>query len=226
MLKDQIKTALRTEYANLGLGDPDFENVAAYIEKSVTKEEDIATAVKRDDVATMCKAIQSATDGMRKAKLNAERELNEYKKNHPEKQTEPEPQKDPKPSEPKPQNDDLKAILDEVKELKASIAADKQKAEAERRLASAKAALKGRGCSNENILDLVMEKAVIGESETDDDFIQRCSDEYGRQYKRFYGDGPMPPIGGNAPAGNVKAEDEAFKAKMVKEGLLPDTSSK
>ena len=86
-MKKKIEDALRTEFKELGLGDKTIGRLADYIvaKGAVTKEEDIATAVKGDDVKLIAKSIQGEIDGIQKAKQKAESDLADYKAKHPEK---------------------------------------------------------------------------------------------------------------------------------------------
>lgn len=95
-MKKKIEDALRTEYAGLGLSDKTISRLADFLMGSVEKEEDIATAVKRDDVKLIAKSIQGEIDGIQKAKKKAEEDLADYKAKHPEK-TDPDPDPDPDP---------------------------------------------------------------------------------------------------------------------------------
>ena len=82
-MKKKIEDALRTEYAGLGLSDKTIGRLADFLMGSVEKEEDIATAVKRDDVKLIAKSIQGEIDGIQKAKQKAglwiSRKTNMYK---------------------------------------------------------------------------------------------------------------------------------------------------
>ena len=84
-MKKKIEDALRTEYANLGLGDKTIGRLAEYVQGKVEKEEDIAAAVKGDDVKLIAKSIQGEIDGIQKAKKKAEDDLADYKAKHPDK---------------------------------------------------------------------------------------------------------------------------------------------
>lgn len=85
-MKKKIEEALRTEYAGLGLSDKTIGRLADYVKGSVENEEDIALAVKKEDVALIAKSIQGEIDGIQKAKRKAEEDLAEYKAKHPETQ--------------------------------------------------------------------------------------------------------------------------------------------
>lgn len=107
-MKESIVKALSAEYKGLGLGEKTIGRLADYIvsKGSVTKEEDIAAAVKGDDVKLLATSIQSEIAGLQRAKDTAEANLEDYKAKHPE--------SDPnKPQD--PQNPDLaKTIADAV----------------------------------------------------------------------------------------------------------------
>lgn len=96
-MKEKIKEALRTEYSGLGLSDKTLGRLADFLKGSVEKEEDIATAVKRDDVRLLATSIQGEIDGLQKAKKKAEDELADYMAKNPQKPTEDEAD-DQKPS--------------------------------------------------------------------------------------------------------------------------------
>lgn len=84
-MKKKIEDALRTEYANLGLSDKTIGRLADYVQGKVEKEEDIAAAVKGDDVKLIAKSIQGEIDGLKRAKETAEAALADYKAKHPDK---------------------------------------------------------------------------------------------------------------------------------------------
>lgn len=109
-MKKKIEDALRTEYASLGLSDKTIGRLAEYVQGKVEKEEDIATAVKGDDVKLIAKSIQGEIDGLKRAKETAENALADYKAKHPEEDPDPDP--DPDPDQQKP--DIAKIVADAV----------------------------------------------------------------------------------------------------------------
>lgn len=84
-MKKKIFDALKTEYASLGLSDNTLNRIASVLEGSVTKEEDIVTAVKGDTAKLLATSIQGEIDGIKRAKESAEQALADYKAKHPEK---------------------------------------------------------------------------------------------------------------------------------------------
>lgn len=133
-MKKKIEDALRTEYAGLGLSDKTIGRLADFLTGSVEKEEDIATAVKRDDVKLIAKSIQGEIDGIQKAKKKAEDDLADYKAKHPEASIET------KPNEEKPITE--QNILDRIAQaVSAAVNPLTAKIEALEKANSTKAAL-------------------------------------------------------------------------------------
>ena len=88
-MKTKIQEALKTEFKELGLGEKTIGRLADYIvsKGTVTNEDEIAAAVKGDDVKLIAKSIQGEIDGIQKAKKKAEDDLADYKAKHPDKST-------------------------------------------------------------------------------------------------------------------------------------------
>lgn len=93
-MKKKIEEALKTEFKELGLSDKTIGRLADYVQGLVEKEEDIATAVKRDDVKLIAKSIQGELDGLKKAKEKAEADLADYKAKHPDQNVDVDTDKD------------------------------------------------------------------------------------------------------------------------------------
>ena len=98
-MKTKIKEALKTKYANLGLGDKSFDGVTALLAKTVTQESDIATAIEGDDVRALLTAIQGEGDKARNEKSTLQQQLDAYKLAHPEAPPAPAPPPPPPPAE-------------------------------------------------------------------------------------------------------------------------------
>ena len=78
-MKAKILNALKTKYANLGLGDKAFDGVASFLEKTITKEEEIEGVITREDTATLLKSIQGETDSLRTKHAQAVKDFEDYK---------------------------------------------------------------------------------------------------------------------------------------------------
>ena len=217
-MKEKIAQALKTKYATLGLSQKAFDGVAAYLEKTVTKEEDIEAAISADGVSNLLKAFQGESDSLRTAKLKAEKDLEDYKKAHP----------DTKPTETKeePKADD--ALAAKIAALEAKQAEYEKKAQEADKAAKHKAIidalsdkLKEKGCTNDFIRETTLSGIVLKDEDTAESLVEAYEAKYNETFKRAYGEGVTPPRGGEVPkeykAGSFSSEVERLRA----EGKLP-----
>lgn len=89
-MKEKIFNALKTKYSNFGFGDKALEGVAESLARTVTKEEDIETAVS--GVEPLLKSLQPQFDQLRNEKSGLQKQLDELKegaKQEPPKEGEP-----------------------------------------------------------------------------------------------------------------------------------------
>ena len=116
-MKEKLLSALKTKFKNLGFGDKAFDGVAEFLSKTVTKEEDIETAI--GGVEPLLKAFQGDADKIRNEKAELQRKLNELEK-----------KTDPKPGDPTPPPPDEPAWFKSYREKQeAEATALKQKIE-------------------------------------------------------------------------------------------------
>ena len=106
-MKAKILSELKTKYANLGFGDKAFDGVADYLSKTVTKEEDIETAIS--GVEPLLKAFQGDTDKVRTDLSALKRERDELKREKAEWE-----KSNPKKEEKKDVPDDIDAKLQKL----------------------------------------------------------------------------------------------------------------
>lgn len=136
-MKQKIIEALKTEFIQLGLSENTLGRLADYIlglDGVVKEEGDVATAVKRGDVALIAKSIQGEVDGIQKAKKKAEDDLADYKAKHPEKNDD----------DTKHDDDDDASLLDRIAAaVNAAVTPLTEKIAALENVNSAKAALEG-----------------------------------------------------------------------------------
>ena len=217
-MKDKIISSLKTEYKGLGLSEKTIDRLADYVKGLVEKEEDIATAVKRDDVKLIATSIQGEIDGIRKAKQAAEDALTEYKKAHPDTTVTPpktSPEEETEMSKLLKQMEALSARLDQ-RDIDDRNAAAKKNVEA---------ALKKAGCNNAGILDITLNGFALGDKESEDDAVQRLQAKYNATAKSVFGDGPIPATGGGAPQGDGYKPGAfgGFRKSLEQRGLAPKT---
>ena len=220
-MKDKILNALKTTYANLGLGDKAFDGVASFLEKTITDEKDIATRIKGDDVEVLLKSIQSETDSLRTARTKAEKDLVDYKKSHPDA-----PEKDVEEGDEGSKGDAtasaLKELLEKVAALESRNAELDRKARRNEVVSGLRSALKAANCKSDPIIDLVLSSAAIGDGDTVESLAETMKSAYQEKYKLFYGDGAVPPVGsGQHTEPYRKGKFASVVEGLVNEGALP-----
>ena len=210
-MKTKLLTALKTEYAKSGLSDKAFDGVASVLVKTVTKDEEIDGVVKSDETRDLIKAYQTDTDKVRTEKATLQAEFDKYKKEHPETKTPPKTEED----------DETKKLLERIEVLENENKETKQKAARLEKVASIRTKMKEQGSDNDNILDLVLEKAEFKDDETVDAIATRLKTEYDSKYTKFYGDGVVPPTHKRTIPEYTGTEDDDFAETLRKEGKLP-----
>lgn len=210
-MKKKIFDALKTEYASLGLGDNTLMRIAAILEGSVTKEEDIVTAVKGDTAKLLATSIQGETDGLKRAKESAEKALADYKAKHPEEKDERDKEDTP---ELKQLRDDLASQKTAFEELKANYELQVKQG----RYNALRASVKGKAgelkVSNVPIWDDVVAGIAVDDGTTEDALLTSVKTAYEAKLKAYVGEGAAPYRGDGMPKpAEVTAEDKAKKAK-------------
>ena len=217
-MKAKILNALKTKYANLGLGDKAFDGVASFLEKTITKEEEIEGVITREDTATLLKSIQGETDSLRTKHAQAVKDFEDYKKLHPD--TEPDKDKDKDKDD--PNEPEWAKKLREQNEAILAAQAKREKDEKDATtLASVKSALEKAGCTNAGILNLTLKGFALKEKESEEDAVKRVTEEYNANIKATFGEGVVPPAGGGTQTPDAKAAREAHNEYLRKRGLLP-----
>lgn len=212
-MKKKIEEALSAEYKGLGLSEKTIGRLADYLLGSVEKEEDIVTAVKGDAVKLLATSIQGEIAGLQRAKETAETALADYKEKHPE-TTPPKPETEPEWAV---------KLREQNERILAKQEAEEKKAKQAATLASAIAAAKKSGCTDEKVLKLTEKLFALKDDESDEDAGKRFESEYNANVKEYFGGGfaPYHGIGISTPA-KVSSEDKAARAredaKRVREG--------
>ena len=219
-MKAKILNALKTKYANLGLGDKAFDGVASFLEKTITKEEEIEGVIASEDTATLLKSIQGETDSLRTKHAQAVKDFEDYKKLHPD--TKPDPNKDKDKDKDADSEPEWAKKLREQNEAILAAQAKREKDEKDATtLASVKSALEKAGCTNAGILNLTLKGFALKENENEEDAVKRVTEEYNANIKATFGEGVVPPAGGGTQTPDAKAAREAHNEYLRKRGLLP-----
>lgn len=209
-MKEKIIAALKTAYAKLGLSDEAFDGVASLLEKTVTEESQIVTAVSGDSVKALLKTIQGQVDSWKNKFYDSERALNAYKESHPDTGAgaggsggeggQGEGDEDMKFLK--------KGFAQLLERLNQRDAEEKNKA----MLASITAALKNGGCTNEGVLSLTLKGFALGEKETEEAAVARLKTEYNTSMKNIFGEGHIPAAGSGASSGD---DDATIKRRQA-----------
>lgn len=198
-MKTKIFNALKTEYKNLGLSDKALNGVASFLEKTVSDESGIDAAIKEVYVSELLKTYQSEVDTERQKASRANKDFEEYKKNHPD--TNPEP---PKTNEDSEVMKLLKQMQEDNNALRLRLDnADKAKSKAET-IAAVRENLKKDNRGVDGLLNLILGNVEIGESDTVESLTAKYKDQYDSNYKALYGDGVVPPVGSDGGSTGFK----------------------
>lgn len=210
-MKEKIKNALKTEYAKMGLGDKVFDGVASFLEKTITKEEEIDGVIKSEDTKNLLKAFQGESDALRNRAAQLERDFNAYKEAHPAKAN---PEPEPTKKEPEPEPEWAKTIREQNEKILKMREDDEKKAKAKAAIASAVAAAKAAGCTDEKVLKLTERLFTLKDDESEEDAGKRFESEYNANAKEYFGGNAFPSFGaGITSPAEVSAEDRAAKAR-------------
>ena len=212
-MKEKIIAAFKTKYQRFGLSNEAVDRIASAKEKTVTKDEDIETALA--DVETMtliATEVQKMRDGEIQRRTDLQKSFDTYKEKHPE-QTPPTPPAPKKEPEPTPEPEWARNLRLRFERE------DKEKADKIARDAIV-ARLKMEGCTNNGILNLTLKGYSPKEGETEDAAVERLKGEYNASYKETFGEGAIPPIGGQT-YGDAKTAIDHKNKFLEEQGLLP-----
>lgn len=203
-MKTKILNALKTEYVKLGLGDKAFDGVAAFLEKTITKEEDIDGVIKSEDTKNLLKAFHGESDSLRNRNAQLEREFNAYKEAHPEGGGGGGGTDDPEIAKLKNELETLKTnYADQIKQGKYN---------------SLREAVRGKAAelkvSNVPIWNDVVSGASIDDNTTEETLLESVKPAYEAKLKAYIGDGTAPYRGDGTPKpAEISAADRAARAK-------------
>ena len=112
-MKQKILDALKTKYKSFGLSNEALDRIASALEKTVTKEEEIADAIAKAETMTqIATELQKMRDTEIQKRTDLQREHDDYKAKHPEKKDDDDGKGKGKGDEQKP--DIAKIVADAV----------------------------------------------------------------------------------------------------------------
>lgn len=210
-MKTKILNALKTEYVKLGLGDKAFDGVATFLEKTITKEEEIDGVIKSEDTKNLLKAFQGESDALRNRNAQLQKDFDDYKLAHPEEGGGGGGGDNPEITALKA---DLQKQKDEFEKLKTDYA-DQLK---QGKYNALRDAVKGKATelkvSNIPIWNDVVAGVAVDDNTTAETLLDSVKSAYETKLKAYIGEGAAPYRGDGTPKpAEVSAEDKAAKAK-------------
>ena len=216
-MKQKIIDAFKTKYKSFGLSNEAIDRIASALEKTVTKEEEIAEALQKVDTMNLIASeLQKMRDKEIQSRTDLQKSFDAYKESHP----------DNTPTPPNPQKTDeeppwAKTLREQNEQILARQKADDD-AKAQKELVSRlEEGLKKAGCVNAGILAAVLKGVSLHKDETEEAAIERLKGEYNTSLKAIFGDGPIPPAAGGSAFGDAKTALDKKNAFLRQQGLLP-----
>ncbi len=173
-MKQKIIDAFKTKYLSFGLSNEAIDRIASALEKTVTKEEEIAEALaKVDTMNLIASELQKMRDKEIQTRTDLQNSFDDYKKKHPESNPDPDPDPDPN-KEP----EWAKTLREQNERILARQKADDDAKAQKELVARLEAGLKKAGCVNAGILAGVLKGVALQKDETEDAAIERLKGEY------------------------------------------------
>lgn len=219
-MKQKIIDAFKTKYQSFGLSNEAIDRIASALEKTVTKEEEIAEALaKVDTMNLIASELQKMRDKEIQTRTDLQNSFNAYKEKHPE-TTPPTPPTPPNPNEQEPEW--AKTLRQQNEHILARQKAEDDAKAQKELVARLEAGLKKAGCVNAGILSGVLKGVALQKDETEEAAIERLKGDYNASVKAIFGDGPIPPAAGGSAFGDAKTALDKKNAFLRQQGLLPE----
>lgn len=216
-MKEKIADALKTKYANLGLSKAAFDGVAALLEKTITDEAGIESAISESSVSGLLKGLQSDFDKLRGEKSTAEKSLADYKKAHPETESGSGDPTDPTESGDKR----IDELVAQVAKMQTEIAETRKAERLAKVTSEVDRLLKERGATNDYVRRNVLKGMTIADDDTAEGLAKRYQGIYDAEIKEAFGEGYVPPRGSAHQDGYKPGVYKERIEMLQHEGLLP-----
>ena len=224
-MTQKIIAAFKTKYLRFGLSNEAIDRIASAKEKTVTKDEEIESAIAdAETMGLIATELQKMRDKEIQTRTDLQNTFDEYKEKHPDKK---DPDPDPDPNN-VPEPEWAKKLRESNERIEAQFAAqDKAKKDAET-LSAVETKLKesiSTSAFNKGVFNATLKGFALAENETVDDAVQRLKTDYDSALKETFGDGPIPGVG-NQAYGDTKTAVEAKNKFLESQGLLPKKETK
>lgn len=220
-MKTKITNALRTKFQRFGLSNEAVDRIASALEKTVTDESGIESAIAEASTMTLiAEELQRSADAERRNRSTLQKSFDDYKKAHPS--------ADPEPPKPEPSGNDavlalLKQMQEDNKALKARLDARDAASRTEEMRAKVLAGLKASGREDPAVTNIIMRQFAVGADDTEAALIEKYRGSYDADYKMIHGNGAVPPVGNFFPKPDKPNENEFAGAvqRLRDKGVLP-----
>ena len=214
-MQNKYLSALKTKYASFGLSKEALDRVALQRVKTIANEDEIDSDIAGSETMLLImKEMQGLTDAQRNRATQIQKELDDLKKTQPNNQN-TQPTQEPESELAK----QLQTLTNLVTTMQTERAAEKKKAQADAVIAEVNEKMKARGCTNDFIRRITLDKIVIGDNDTADSLTEKYKSIYDKNCKDAYGDGFVPPrSNGN---GGGEPDYKAMADAVREAGLLP-----
>ena len=205
-MKEKISNAFRTKHQRFGLSNEAVDRIASALEKTVTNEEDIETAIaSAEAMELIATELQKSADRERRNRSDIQKSFDDYKKTHPETEPVVENNSDDEPEWARKLREQNEAL---------TLRLDQQDRERKKKstLDSVKSAAQKAGCTDEKALRLTERLFTIKDDETEEDAAARFEQEYNSNVKEYFGGSAVPPAGSPAPFSSERAFHDAMKS--------------
>lgn len=214
-MQKKYATALGTKYADFGFSKEVFDRVALQRVKTIANEDEIdGDIAKPETLMLLMKEMQGSNDVLRTKAAQAQKELEDLKKNQPNNHTQ-EPE-----SELAKQLQDLTNLVTTMQNERA---AEQKKAKADAVIAEVHAKMKSNGCTNDFIRGITLKGIEVGENDTAESLAEKYKAVYDQNCKDAFGNGYVPPRGNGGA--NAEADNDAETEILQRRGLLPKSEN-
>jgi len=216
-MKQKIIAAFKTKYQRFGLSNEAIDRIASAKEKTVTKDEEIETAIAdAETMGLIATELQKMRDKEIQSRTDLQKSYDEYKEKHPETNPNPNPNKEE-------ETEKEKKLREALERIEARFAAEDAAKKTADDLKAVEAKLKeaiSPSAFNQGVFKSTLKGFALGEKEEIDDAVTRLKADYDAVLKETFGDGPIPGV--SAPAyGDAKTAIDSKNNFLRSQGLLP-----
>lgn len=210
-MQNKYLSALKTKYASFGLSREALDRVASQRVKTIANESEIESDLANPDTfLLLMKEQQGANDALRANNSSIQKQLDDLKTDSA-KQTEVQ-------AVPDSYATTLAEMQAFMQTMKDEYAESKKRARSESIIAEAHKVMEKKGCTNAFIRNITLKGVEVGDGDTAESIAERCKSVYDTNCKEAFGEGYVPPKGGER--GGDEVDYAAMVAGLQESGYL------